>query len=497
MDRGLTQHVSVQAGAPAGLSGRDWQLHYATAVEASGQIVFEWDLPSGQLIYPFVGDAGVFGHPVAAVDSLAGWVEQVHPEDRQRFLARLEASFAPLEPITHVFEYRFRRADGEYIWIEARGRLVFENGAPLDRGIGLLADITARKQVESRLGLSALILQSVREAVAVVDRAGRIGWCNAAFEALLGCRTGASVGREWAEVCPAADPASGLLQGRLLERAGMLGHDSAGLRVQCADGGTLDLELSVTCAVGDHAPLWIILHRDVSARVAADEHMLAHTLVEQSRLGVALHEGLGQDLAGASLLLHAARSDLAAGADADETLASIEALLQSAVGRCADLAQRLSPFLLDRSGLANALGDLVRRQGARAGTGIRFEVVGSCEAGIDAATAYHVFRAAQSALELTLQQPGLRSLHLTLRAHPVEGLQLRVDAASAAGLNVAALACDPRSATMQRRAETLGGSFAWRSAQAGTACGVLSVPLRPRKAPLQVAPVEDYLARSA
>ena len=496
MDRGLTQHVADQAGASAGLQGRDWQLHYATAVEASGQIVFEWDLATGQLVYPFVGAAGVFGHPVAAVDTLAGWVEQVHPEDRERFLARLEASFAPLEPATHVLEYRFRRAEGDYIWIEARGRLVFENGMPLSRGVGLLADITARKQVESRLGLSALILQSVREAVAVVDRSGRIGWCNAAFETLLGCRTGAGVGREWSDVCTAADPASGLLQGRLLERAGLLGHDAATLRVRGAAGATLDLELSVTCVVGDHAPLWIILHRDVSARVAAEAHMLEHALVEQSRLGVALHEGLGQDLAGASLLLRAARSDLVAGADADETLASIEALLQSAVGRCADLAQRLSPFLLDRSGLANALGDLVRRHSARSGRGIGFDVVGSFDAGIDPGTAYHVFRVAQSALELTLDQAQSGATRLGLRSHPVEGLQLRIEA-TGTGVNVAALACDPRSATMQRRAETLGGSFEWRSAAAGAACGVMNVPLRARKAPLQVAPVEDYLARSA
>jgi hypothetical protein len=36
--------------------------------------------------------------------------------------------------------------------------------------------------------------------------------------------------------------------------------------------------------VGDHAPLWIILHRNFSARVKAEAHMLEHTLVEQLRL---------------------------------------------------------------------------------------------------------------------------------------------------------------------------------------------------------------------
>lgn len=115
MDRGLTQPGSGHASGLAALQARDWQLRYATAVEASGQVVFEWDLASGLLTYPFASESGVFGHPVAAVDTLEGWVAQVHPDDRQRFLARLEASFKRIEPATHVLEYRFRRADGEYI----------------------------------------------------------------------------------------------------------------------------------------------------------------------------------------------------------------------------------------------------------------------------------------------------------------------------------------------------------------------------------------------
>lgn len=486
MQTAATQRDSVQRGAVAGLRARDWQLRYATAVEASGHLVFEWDLASGQIHYPFADESGVFGHPVAAVDSLANWVEHVHPEDRDRFLARLEESFARLEPTTHILEYRFRRADGQYVWLEARGRQVFDNGEPMGRGVGVLADISARKQVESRLGLSGLILQGIREAVAVVDAAGRIGWANVAFDALAGCARGASIGRDWADACAAADPASGLLQARLIERAALLGHETASMRARSGSGDLRELELSVTCVVGEHAPLWIILHRDVSERVNVEERILEHNLGEQSRLGVALHEGLGQDLAGASLLLRAARADLRNGTDADETLASIEALLQSAVGRCADLAQRLSPFLLDRSGLANALGDLARRCSARAGRGIEFQATGAVDSAADAGTAYHVFRVAQSALDLALQLIPTGPLRLLLQLHPVQGLQLRIEAATVPA-GVAALARDPRSAMIRRRAETLGGSFEWRSLRADQTCGQLSVPLRTRAVAPRVA----------
>ncbi|MEZ5459807.1 MAG: PAS domain S-box protein [Steroidobacteraceae bacterium] len=481
------QPDSVHGGAVAGLRARDWQLRYATAVEASGHLLFEWDLASGRIHYPFADESGVFGHPVAAVDSLANWVEHIHPQDRERFLARLEESFAHLEPTTHVLEYRFRRADGQYVWIEARGRLVFDNGEAMGRGVGLLADISARKQVESRLGLSGLILQGIREAVAVVDAAGRIAWANLAFDTLAGCARGASIGRDWADACAAADPASGLLQARLIERAALLGHETASMRARGADGDLRELELSVTCVVGEHAPLWIVLHRDVSERVSVEERMLEHNLGEQSRLGVALHEGLGQDLAGASLLLGAARADLRNGSDADETLASVEALLQSAVGRCADLAQRLSPFLLDRSGLANALGDLVRRSGARAGRGIEFQSTGAVDTVADAGTAYHVFRVAESALELALQLIPTGALRLLLQQDPDEGLLLRIEAAAAAPAGLASLTRDPRSAMIRRRAETLGGRFEWCSPRGELTCGELNVPLRTRAVAPRVA----------
>ena len=474
MGQGAVIGSAQDVAAPAQGAALDWRLRFEAALDAAGEVAFEWDLASGGITYRGLASGTVFGHPPEAVDELSKIVEFVHPDDRDRFLARLEESLVTLAPSTYIMEYRLRCADGRYTWVESRGRLIFQDGRPTGVGLGLLIDISARKQLESRLGLSALILQSVREAVAVLDAAGRISWANAAFDALVGRRAGGDV-REWAEVCAAADAAGCLMQARLLERAALLGHDTAPLRMLSADGRCVDLELSVTCVVGERAPLWIVVHRDVTQRVVAENRILETSRDEQSRLGVALHEGLGQDLAGASFLLRAARADIAAGQDAGECLDSVEALLQSAVGRCADLAQRLSPFLLDRSGLGNALQDLSRRLAARSGRRIVTDVQVDADATIDGNCAYHVFRVAQSVLDLALQAQGGVEVHVVLRASARDGVSLTVAATGVAAMPL--LAAD-WAGTLRHRASVLGGSMEWHFADPGEACWLLRAPLR-------------------
>ena len=56
---------------------------------------------------------------------------------------------------TYIAEYRLRRSDGEYAWVLARGRAIWDDsGRPL-RLVGSHADITERKQAEAQLSYQA------------------------------------------------------------------------------------------------------------------------------------------------------------------------------------------------------------------------------------------------------------------------------------------------------------------------------------------------------
>ena len=83
------------------------------------------------------------------------WVDRIHPDDRDRVLELDEESGRTHRPYSH--EYRFRHADGTYVWLQDEA--TFLRSGPDDEGSwqGLLFDITERKRAEERLRASELV----------------------------------------------------------------------------------------------------------------------------------------------------------------------------------------------------------------------------------------------------------------------------------------------------------------------------------------------------
>jgi PAS domain S-box-containing protein len=92
-----------------------------------------------------------------------GWVEGVHPEDRDDCFRRYSDAFERREPFR--IEYRLRRADGEYRWL-------FDTGVPLRSPdgsfsgyIGSCIDITDRKTMEEALQANDAKLRANNEEI--------------------------------------------------------------------------------------------------------------------------------------------------------------------------------------------------------------------------------------------------------------------------------------------------------------------------------------------
>ena len=88
------------------------------------------------------------------------WVERLHPEDRDAMAAYDERSNEDLEPF--IAEYRFRRADGEYVWLHDEAVYV-----PSSDGLGFwqgfLFDITAQKRAEEQVRSTERVLRATVE----------------------------------------------------------------------------------------------------------------------------------------------------------------------------------------------------------------------------------------------------------------------------------------------------------------------------------------------
>lgn len=98
-------------------------------------------------------------HPSQLTDNEA-WDALVHPDDHDRCMEAWQGGDAAWNLV-----YRMRRADGQYVWLEDRGRWI-DRGGGRGRGlIGVITDITERKRVEEALRTSEARTRSLIEGV--------------------------------------------------------------------------------------------------------------------------------------------------------------------------------------------------------------------------------------------------------------------------------------------------------------------------------------------
>lgn len=122
---------------------------YQQVVAASGQVVYEQDVPAGVMHYS-ASLFDVFGYTAAAHGtSPEDWRAKVHPDDVGRVLA--EGQRAAAERRTINVEYRYRHGRGGYRWVWDRSECDYdEAGAPV-RVVGIMQDVTERRELEAQV----------------------------------------------------------------------------------------------------------------------------------------------------------------------------------------------------------------------------------------------------------------------------------------------------------------------------------------------------------
>src|SRR5215468_10243781 len=88
-----------------------------------------------------------------------GWIEGVHPDDVQGCLDGFLPAFHARKPFR--MEYRLRRADGEYRWVDESGIPRYTPGGEFAGYIGCNTDITDRKRAEEERRTHLWFLESM------------------------------------------------------------------------------------------------------------------------------------------------------------------------------------------------------------------------------------------------------------------------------------------------------------------------------------------------
>ncbi len=117
--------------------------------------------------------------------NLQTWRDRVHPDDVQLSRQILEQYLAG-QSDTYETEYRIRTLTGDYLWCLNRGTVIERDAENIPlRMIGIITDITVRKQHESALRLAAIAFES-NEGIAITDIKGHIIRVNHAYTQITG-----------------------------------------------------------------------------------------------------------------------------------------------------------------------------------------------------------------------------------------------------------------------------------------------------------------------
>jgi PAS domain S-box-containing protein len=132
------------------------------------------------------------------------WLEDIHPQDRERCSEVADRAFAARE--SYVMEYRMRRHDGEYRWLLEQGTPRYDADNRFIGFIGSCLDLTELKQAEAAASERGAVLKQVfdvlEDMLFVVDDQERFVHFQAGQTDRLYAQPEQFLGRTFSDVLP-------------------------------------------------------------------------------------------------------------------------------------------------------------------------------------------------------------------------------------------------------------------------------------------------------
>ncbi len=141
-----------------------------SALEAAQIGTWEWDSRTNRVIWSSETEQ-IFGIPPGSFDgTYEKFFTLVHPDDRQRLGAAIGKAVENRAP--YRVEHRIITPEGAILWVECRGRAVFNQNEPVTGMAGTIEDITARKELElAQQDFRETLERQVRERTATLEQA--------------------------------------------------------------------------------------------------------------------------------------------------------------------------------------------------------------------------------------------------------------------------------------------------------------------------------------
>lgn len=266
---------STEPAALSPDSGHDARPHDYSDVWSGLPVGLYQSTPHGQILDANPTMVRMLGYPTReALLAIRAGDLYVNLDDRQRWQAMIER-----ERVLVDFETQYRRYDGSQIWVQDRARAVFNPQGRVEYYVGILTDITARKQAEEVLLQSEeryrSLFERATDAIFTIDLEGNFTSVNAAAERLSGYPRAEALQKNITDVLGPdhLETARAMMAGKLS------GQEATTYELELVrkDGRRVPVEISTTLVQRNGVPVGIQgIGRDMSERKLAEEQVKRH-----------------------------------------------------------------------------------------------------------------------------------------------------------------------------------------------------------------------------
>ena len=330
---------------------RESEARLAMAVDAHGIGIFDWDVKSGVIDWS-AGAGERLGLEAGSLHDYDRWQALVDPDDLATINNQIDDA-TRTKAERFGFKFRINQPDGSTRSIEGSARAFYDEAGELIRTLGVNVDVTQREERQTRLQAREAqlvsVLETVPDAMVVINEAGQILSFSRTAEQLFGYSAEEVIGRNISILTPAEhqDKHTSYLTRYLTTGDKRVIGNNRLLTAIAADGREIPIELRVGEAIAAGERLFTGFIRDISQRLDNEERLntLRSELTHLSRLGA-----MGEMAAG---LAHELNQPLAASAN---FVATASLLLEE------DAEPELVRDMLDQA-RAQVLraGDIIRR----------------------------------------------------------------------------------------------------------------------------------------
>jgi diguanylate cyclase (GGDEF)-like protein/PAS domain S-box-containing protein len=161
------------------------QQDYRELVESVQAIMWR-AVPGGAFTFVSHEAEALLGYPLAEwTESPTFWMDIIHPDDRDWVVEYCLTESAKLK--SHIFDYRLIASDGRVVWVQDIVKVIPNSTKTRPQElVGVMLDITARKEAEAGMRLSRQVFDNTAEGILITDAYFNVLEVNQAYLNITG-----------------------------------------------------------------------------------------------------------------------------------------------------------------------------------------------------------------------------------------------------------------------------------------------------------------------